>query len=51
MLIVKKNLSGIDETLESISLIKKPNFKYVILGNGDDISRLKKKKKLGIENC
>ena len=41
----KEKFKGIDETLESISLIKKPNFKYVILGNGDDISRLQKNKK------
>ena len=47
----KEKFKGIDETLESISLIKKPNFKYVILGDGDDRSRLQKKtKKLGIEN-
>jgi len=41
---------GIDETLEAISLIKKINFKYFIIGDGDDKKRLiQKAKKLKID--
>jgi glycosyltransferase involved in cell wall biosynthesis len=40
---------GIDETLEAMSLIKKINFKYYIIGDGDDRERLSEKaKKLNI---
>tara|TARA_B110000114_G_scaffold161436_1_gene178767 strand:+ start:443 stop:1495 length:1053 start_codon:yes stop_codon:yes gene_type:complete len=40
---------GIDETLEAMALIKKINFKYYIIGDGDDRKRLfQKAKKLNI---
>tara|TARA_B110000285_G_scaffold122094_1_gene138040 strand:- start:133 stop:1185 length:1053 start_codon:yes stop_codon:yes gene_type:complete len=45
----EKNI-GIDETLESMTLIKKINFKYFIIGEGTDKKRLiKKAKELNID--
>jgi hypothetical protein len=38
-----EKFKGIDETLEAISLIKNINFKYYIVGEGDDLERLKNK--------
>ena len=40
---------GIDETLEALSLLKKMNFYYFVIGDGDDKKRLiQKAKKLNI---
>ncbi len=42
---------GIDETLEAMSIIKNINFKYYIVGEGDDLERLKNKSiKLNLDN-
>ena len=38
-----ENYVGIDETLEAMALIKKIEFKYIIIGDGDDKERLIRK--------
>ena len=40
-----EKFKGVDETLQAISLIKKKKFKYYIVGEGDDLERLKNKAK------
>ena len=44
-----EKFKGVDETLEALSLLKKINFLYFVVGDGDDKQRLiKKAKKLNI---
>ena len=46
-----EKFKGIDETMEAISLVKNPKFRYIILGDGNDKLRLiKKSKKLKIDH-
>ena len=46
-----EKFKGIDETMESISLVNNPKFKYIVLGDGDDKFRLiEKSKKLKIDH-
>lgn len=46
-----EKFKGIDETLKAVSLIKNVKFKYYIVGEGDDLDRLKNKSiKLNLNN-
>lgn len=47
-----ERFKGIDETLESLVFFKHINFKYFIIGDGDDKKRLvEKSNNLGLKNC